>query len=174
MGPIVPRRITDAPGPARVLLGRPQLLQLCQRAFRSALSSRMRWRRSHEGALMPPSRLCWTGLSSVAKTRLPSPRDVRTRQAQVAPLCRISARRSDRGLDGPLKIRHPLGAGVRGDVGVQQVPSPKISSNLKTLLSYAGTGWGTWIRTKTNRVRVCCATVTPFPNGIVEQIQRPA
>ena len=32
-------------------------------------------------------------------------------------------------------------------------------------------GWGTWIRTKTNRVRVCCATVTPFPNGIVEQIQ---
>ena len=26
-------------------------------------------------------------------------------------------------------------------------------------------GWGTWIRTKTNRVRVCCATVTPFPNG---------
>jgi hypothetical protein len=24
-------------------------------------------------------------------------------------------------------------------------------------------GWGTWIRTKTNRVRVCCATVTPFP-----------
>src|SRR5579872_2319184 len=25
-------------------------------------------------------------------------------------------------------------------------------------------GWGTWIRTKTNRVRVCCATVTPFPN----------
>jgi hypothetical protein len=27
-------------------------------------------------------------------------------------------------------------------------------------------GWGTWIRTKTNRVRVCCATVTPFPNGI--------
>ena len=27
------------------------------------------------------------------------------------------------------------------------------------------TGWGTWIRTKTNRVRVCCATVTPFPNG---------
>jgi hypothetical protein len=32
-------------------------------------------------------------------------------------------------------------------------------------------GWGTWIRTKTNRVRVCCATVTPFPNGIAEQIQ---
>ena len=28
-----------------------------------------------------------------------------------------------------------------------------------------GTGWGTWIRTKTNRVRVCCATVTPFPTG---------
>jgi hypothetical protein len=27
-------------------------------------------------------------------------------------------------------------------------------------------GWGTWIRTKTNRVRVCCATVTPFPNGL--------
>jgi hypothetical protein len=27
-----------------------------------------------------------------------------------------------------------------------------------------GAGWGTWIRTKTNRVRVCCATVTPFPN----------
>lgn len=26
-----------------------------------------------------------------------------------------------------------------------------------------GSGWGTWIRTKTNRVRVCCATVTPFP-----------
>ena len=34
-----------------------------------------------------------------------------------------------------------------------------------------GIGWGTWIRTKTNRVRVCCATVTPFPNGIAEQIQ---
>ena len=34
-----------------------------------------------------------------------------------------------------------------------------------------GAGWGTWIRTKTNRVRVCCATVTPFPNGIAEQIQ---
>ena len=29
-----------------------------------------------------------------------------------------------------------------------------------------GSGWGTWIRTKTNRVRVCCATVTPFPNGL--------
>ncbi len=27
-------------------------------------------------------------------------------------------------------------------------------------------GWGTWIRTKTNRVRVCCATVTPFPTGM--------
>ncbi len=26
-------------------------------------------------------------------------------------------------------------------------------------------GWGTWIRTKTNRVRVCCATVTPFPKN---------
>ena len=32
-------------------------------------------------------------------------------------------------------------------------------------------GWGTWIRTKTNRVRVCCATVTPFPNGIAGRIQ---
>ena len=31
-------------------------------------------------------------------------------------------------------------------------------------------GWGTWIRTKTNRVRVCCATVTPFPNGIPRRI----
>ena len=35
-----------------------------------------------------------------------------------------------------------------------------------------GFGWGTWIRTKTNRVRVCCATVTPFPNVITEQNQR--
>ena len=31
-------------------------------------------------------------------------------------------------------------------------------------------GWGTWIRTKTNRVRVCCATVTPFPNGLPSAI----
>jgi hypothetical protein len=30
-------------------------------------------------------------------------------------------------------------------------------------------GWGTWIRTKTNRVRVCCATVTPFPNGLLSK-----
>jgi hypothetical protein len=29
-------------------------------------------------------------------------------------------------------------------------------------------GWGTWIRTKTNRVRVCCATVTPFPNEALD------
>ena len=29
-------------------------------------------------------------------------------------------------------------------------------------------GWGTWIRTKTNRVRVCCATVTPFPNQAID------
>src|SRR5690348_2877536 len=35
----------------------------------------------------------------------------------------------------------------------------------------AGRWLGTWIRTKTNRVRVCCATVTPFPNGFTEQIQ---
>jgi hypothetical protein len=26
-------------------------------------------------------------------------------------------------------------------------------------------GWGAWIRTKTGRVRVCSATVTPRPNG---------
>ena len=29
-------------------------------------------------------------------------------------------------------------------------------------------GWGTWIRTKTNRVRVCCATVTPFPTEALD------
>ena len=34
----------------------------------------------------------------------------------------------------------------------------------------AAAGWGTWIRTKTNRVRVCCATVTPFPNGLPSEI----
>ena len=33
-------------------------------------------------------------------------------------------------------------------------------------------GWGTWIRTKTNRVRVCCATVTPFPNGFPSSFKR--
>jgi hypothetical protein len=33
-------------------------------------------------------------------------------------------------------------------------------------------GWGTWIRTKTNRVRVCCATVTPFPNGFPNKFNR--
>src|SRR5437879_11970871 len=31
-------------------------------------------------------------------------------------------------------------------------------------------GWGTWIRTKTNRVRVCCATVTPFPHRLPSAI----
>src|SRR5262245_19241882 len=41
----------------------------------------------------------------------------------------------------------------------------------KSLGLFSECGWGTWIRTKTNRVRVCCATVTPFPNGIAEQIQ---
>jgi hypothetical protein len=36
---------------------------------------------------------------------------------------------------------------------------------IRLTTSVALNGWGTWIRTKTNRVRVCCATVTPFPNG---------
>jgi hypothetical protein len=37
----------------------------------------------------------------------------------------------------------------------------------KYMIGSLRTGWGTWIRTKTNRVRVCCATVTPFPNQLL-------
>jgi hypothetical protein len=38
---------------------------------------------------------------------------------------------------------------------------------LTFLVAQKKLGWGTWIRTKTNRVRVCCATVTPFPNELL-------
>src|SRR5215467_10292638 len=41
--------------------------------------------------------------------------------------------------------------------------------NLRALLAWCVVGWGTWIRTKTNRVRVCCATVTPFPKGLLSR-----
>jgi hypothetical protein len=39
----------------------------------------------------------------------------------------------------------------------------------KYMIGILWAGWGTWIRTKTNRVRVCCATVTPFPNGLMSK-----
>ena len=46
-----------------------------------------------------------------------------------------------------------------------QPPPGRAASRLRMLARITECGWGTWIRTKTNRVRVCCATVTPFPNG---------
>jgi hypothetical protein len=43
------------------------------------------------------------------------------------------------------------------------------ASIAKYIIGSLWIGWGTWIRTKTNRVRVCCATVTPFPNGLLSK-----
>src|SRR5581483_144518 len=44
-----------------------------------------------------------------------------------------------------------------------------VASSAKCNIGSHQTGWGTWIRTKTNRVRVCCATVTPFPKGLLSK-----
>jgi hypothetical protein len=49
-------------------------------------------------------------------------------------------------------------------------PARGLKQETQAMRAARAAGWGTWIRTKTNRVRVCCATVTPFPNRLPSAI----
>jgi hypothetical protein len=44
---------------------------------------------------------------------------------------------------------------------------------LNAVRHFKESGWGTWIRTKTARVRVGSSTVKLFPNGVGGQIASP-
>ncbi len=70
------------------------------------------------------------------------------------------ARRPASGMRGPI-----AGAAARFDRTGTPVPKPPTARHRRDeAISAEGSGWGTWIRTKTNGVRVRCSTVKLSPS----------